>query len=307
MHIIKGKKISWVNIPHPTQEDIEYLQKTYRIHPVILEELKGPSFRSRVEHYDDYLFLIFHATHYDAEMETSVKREIDFVIMKNAVITVHYDRVEAFERLVKTLEKDAIRKERALDESSGLLIYYLINSIHNFSMRQLNHLEEMIEELNRDIFSGDEHTMLRRISRVKREILDYQIINGPQKTILESLKEAGLKFWGDDLRIYLSDLVGDHQKIIQLLETYRQIVEGLEDTNAQLLGTRMNTIMQRFTILAFLTFPLLLYTSLFQISLFQIPTEEQFSTGRMIFLTGFVVVAAIVVIALYIFRRKRWF
>ena len=307
MHILKGKKIAWVNISHPSKEDIEYLRKTYHIHPVILEELRGPSFRSRVEHYGNYLFLIFHATHYDHTVETSVKREIDFVITKNTVITVHYDRVEPFEELIKTFEKDTVRKERALGESSGLLVYYLLNSIHNFSMRQLNHLEEIIEKLNRDIFSSDEHAMLRRISHVKREILDYQIINGPQKIILESLKEAGLKFWGEDLRIYLSDLVGDHQKIIQRLETYRQIIEGLEDTNSQLLGTRMNTIMQRFTILAFLTFPLLLYTSLFQISLFRIPNEEQFLTGRSIFIAGFLIVTVVVLVALFVFRRKRWF
>ena len=309
MHIVKGKKVSWIDIHRPTKDDIEYLRKTYKFHPVILEELKQPSFRARVEHYDDYLFLVFHMPHYDFATRTSVKREIDFLITKDSIITVHHDRLEAFEIFERTLEKNANVRERAFEKSSGVLLYYLVNSIHDFSIRQLHHIEEKVGSLTKDILGKNEYEMLERISYAKREILDYQIISEPQKILLDSLREVGLQFWGENLRIYLTDLIGDQAKIAQRLETYSRIVESLENTNTQLLSTHTNTIMQRFTILAFLTFPIVLYTGFFS-PFFEIQPGPQTPVSPKIFLIGlFALFVIIVCIAgtLIALKKKRWF
>ena len=64
MTIIKGKT-TWVDVQKPNKKDIEYLRKTYKFHPIILDELLQPSARARVERYDNYLFMVYHLPVYD--------------------------------------------------------------------------------------------------------------------------------------------------------------------------------------------------------------------------------------------------
>ena len=73
----------WFDILQPTKKDLDWIRKTFHIHPVIIEELKGPSARSRVEAYDHYLYLIYYFPVYDPQEETSRRTEIDFLITKN--------------------------------------------------------------------------------------------------------------------------------------------------------------------------------------------------------------------------------
>ncbi len=264
MRIIKGK-LTWIDVQNPTKKDIEFIRKQHNFHPIILDELLHTSARSRVEPYDKYLFLTYHLPIYDKNIKSSRKGEVDFLITKDRIITVHYEDLEPVNNFWRRLNNDKNFKDRALGDNTGRLIYYLIEEILDFSQRQLRHIEENVTELTKELFQEKESQLLQRISYLKRDILDYSIISEPQKILLESLREVGGKFWNEDMKIYLSDLSGDHLKIMQHLDNFKETVESLEQTNSQLLNAKTNAVMQRFTVLAFLTFPLVLFTSLFNV------------------------------------------
>ena len=76
---------------------------------MIVDELKGPSSRARVEAYDGYLFFIYYFPKYDKKDESSVRTEIDFIVTKNAVATIHYEPVsEALNGFKLTNEKNSL-------------------------------------------------------------------------------------------------------------------------------------------------------------------------------------------------------
>jgi magnesium transporter len=295
MKVIKNNKVTWIDILNPTREDIEFLKKLHKFHPVVLDELLHPSARSRVEKYDGYLFLTYHLPIYDRAIRTSRKAEVDFLITKNEVITVHYETLEPLDAFFRTLNNNPHLRGRVF-ENTARLVYGIIEEIIDFSMRQLRHVEENISFATQEIFKGQEQKMLEKISYIKRDILDYTLISRPQEILLESFVATGAAFWGEQAKVYLSDLVGDYSKVAQRLENYAEVIESLEATNAQLLSARTNAVMQRFTILAFLTFPWFLYTSFFQI----------FKGSAADFWVGFSVVFAITLVVLGVFRKKGW-
>jgi magnesium transporter len=302
MKIIKNKSITLVDIYKPTKEDIEFVAKQHKFHPVVLDELLHASARSRVEMHEQYLYLTYHLPVYDQFVKTSRKAEIDFLITKNMVITVHYEELEPINNFIRNATNNLHFKETAMD-NTGKLVYTLIEEIINFSMRQLRHIEENVTELTKELFSGKEDVMLRKISYVKRDILDYSMISRPQGILLNSLKIVGYKFWGEELSVYLSDLTGDHLKVIQHLENYQETVESLEETNAQLLNAKTNSVMQKFNILAFLTIPPVIVIQLFAVNSF----SELFGEKSLkVFLLSLIIVFIVTLISLIIFRKKRW-
>lgn len=301
MRIIKHK-LTWIDVQNPTKKDIEFIRKQHHFHPIILDELLHTSARSRVETYENYLFLTYHLPIYDRNIKSSRRGEVDFLITKNKVITVHYEDLEPLNNFWRRLNNDKNFKEKALGRTTGHTTYSLIEEILSFSQRQLRHIEENVTELTAELFQYKEALLLQRISYLKRDILDYSIISEPQKIILESLREVGGRFWGEDMKIYLSDLAGDHLKIKQQLDNFKETVNALEQTNSQLLNAKTNAVMQRFTVLAFLTFPLVLLTSLFNVKI----VDNLIGSNPLIFGASFILVLIVTILLLILFRRKGW-
>ncbi len=301
MRIVKGK-FTWIDVQNPTKKDIEFIRKQHKFHPIILDELLHTSARSRVEPYEKYLFMTYHLPIYDKTMKSSRKGEVDFLITKDKIITVHYEDLEPLNNFWRRLSNDPVFKERALGEDTGRMLYYMLEEILFFSQRQLRHIEEEVSQLTKDLFSDEERKLLEDISYLKRDILDYSIISKPQSIILDSLREVGGKFWGEQMKIYLSDLSGDHLKIMQLLDNFKETVDALEQTNSQLLNAKTNRVMQRFTVLAFLTFPVVLITSLFNVK----AIDNAIDSSPVVFGTVFLLTITLTVGAFFFFRKKGW-
>jgi Mg2+ and Co2+ transporter CorA len=240
---------------------------------------------------------------YDPILKTSRKAEIDFLITKNKVITVHYEDLEPVNNLARNFTNNLELKENDM-ATTNKLVYSLIEEMIHFSMRQLRHIEENVTKLTHELFMGKEESMLREISYAKRNLLDYTIVSRPQEILLNSLKEVGIKFWGgEDVAVYFSDLIGDHMKVTQHMENYQNTIESLEETNSQLLNAKTNAVMQKFNVLAFLTIPILIVLQLFGVESF----VRLFGGDDLkVFITSIITIIIISIISLIIFRKKRW-
>lgn len=293
MEIKKGREVQWINIEKPTEKELQWLEKEFDIHPVIIDELRGPSARAKVEAYKDYLFFIYYFPLYDVEDEASVRTEIDFIITKDSVITVHY------EPLKELLDGFGVKKM----SSSLELMYDLVEHLINFEERQLRHVREKVEGVGREIFKDKEKEILERITYVKRDISEYRIVVRLQGPILHSLLIKGKKFWGDTAEVYLNDLMGDQLKVVNQLEDYRDAIADFEDTNNQLMNLKINSVMKTFTSLSFLTFPFMLLAALFSMNTRDTPIISLPYAFWIVFGT----MAVLMIIVATYFKRKGWF
>lgn len=302
MRSIKGKKVTWIDIFKPTQEDVAALKKVHSFHPIILDELLHPSGRTRIEDFNSYLFLVYHFPEYDPQAKTSRRCELDLLVTDTAVITVHYENLEHLNSLFDLLSKNEKERDRILGADTLLATYYAFEKAITFSLRQLRHIEEQVGMITREIFNGKEEQLLRDISYTKRNILDYRLIVHPQEKFFVQLKDIGMKFWGAKSQVYLADLVSDNLPVHRNLENYFETVESMENTNAQLLDARTNQIIKRFTVGAFLS-SIPLYFVFF--SEFEYIHAVVASTPAR-FWTSFILVHTIVVALWFIFRKRKY-
>jgi magnesium transporter len=305
MEIEKNKHVQWIDIQKPTAKDLTWLKEKLKLHPVVVDELRGPSARARVDQYDTYLYFIYYFPLYDVKDAASVRTEIDFIITKDAVVTIHY------EPLTGVLEDFDI----GAATSSLKLMYNIIQHLLNFQERQLRHVREKVESIGREIFRDKEREVLEKITHSKRDVSEYRIVVRLQEPILKSLIAKGKIFWADtninpgkahnaaDVEIYLNDLLGDHMKIMNQIEDYRDAVGDFEDTNNQLMSLKINGVMKTFTLLSFLTFPFVLFVSLFSI---RTPDTPLVNDPHGFWIIVGVVAIGMIVLGVY-FKQKKWF
>ena len=268
MHTITENNLTWVDIEKPTQKDIDWLKDNFNFHPVTLSELIPSSQREKVEHFNDYLFLVTYVPIFSEKKRTTTPVEVDFLITRDHFITVHNESLEPIKNFAEKCKDKPELKNKYFGPTTGHLFYWLNEEFLNFAERQLVHIGKNIQQIEDGIFKKLERDMIREISMIKRDILDFRIAIRPLHRIFESLTRKALKFWpeNNDLVIYFSDLLGDYEKVWNEIDNYTDTINALESTNANLLNDKTNAIVKTFTILSFITFPAMLIATLLQIN-----------------------------------------
>lgn len=288
----KQKSASLLRIFKPTDRDLEFLKAKFGIHPVILHELKTATARARVEHYDNYLFFVYYFPLYDPKTATTLRTELDFIITRDTVVVVHNEKIEILDTLGETTAENSLK-----------LLYRVLQALLEFQERQLRHVREKVEGVGKELFRNKEKEVLERVSYLKRDVSEYRIIVRLQQTILQSLLSRGVKFWNKEVEIYLDDLIGDHLRIVNQVENYREAINDFGDTNNQIMNLKINTVMKTFTMLSFLTFPFMLIAALFTIPARGTPIIDM---PGAFWILAFIILAGMGGLALY-FKRKGWF
>ena len=305
MKQITENNLTWVDIEKPTQKDLDWLRINFNIHPITLGELIPSSRREKVEHFDNYLFLVMYVPVFHQKKKTTRPIELDILITKNHLITVHNETIEPLKDFVKKSEEKPNLKSKYFSLTTGHLFYWISEELLNFAERQLAHIGKNTNQAEDKIFKGKERDLIREISIIKRDILDFRVAIRPLNRIFNSLTNRGIKFWpekSDDLKIYFSDLIGDYERIWSEIDNYTDTINALEDTNTNLLNNKTNIIIKTFTVLSFITFPAMLVATILQINTAHNPIlGSQYD----FWIIAGIVAATVAIMWLY-FRNKKW-
>lgn len=257
--------LTWVDIQNPSKKDITALKRIHNLHPLVAEELLLPTYRPRIEMYDEQMFLVLHfpIRAKRGERHTST-HEIDFIIGKTYLTTTHYGEVAVLKKLYNKLTGNESLCKQNFGSNSGYILHYIISELFTMVLEELDKFAveiEKVEALLQKKHNAEE--IVEAISSLRYELLDYRKALKPQQTVLNSLKERGKIFFENHMGPYLSDITGEYVRVWDALENHKDTLEALNNTNESLLSSRSNEIMRRLTIMAFITFPLTLIASIF--------------------------------------------
>ena len=199
MQIIKHNNLTWIDINNPTPKDIEYLKDNFHFDQFILDELFVPTVRPKVEEYNHYLFMVLHFPIFIPRKKRTFSREIDFIITKDAIITAHYAAIEPLQVLFDSCSLSGANKEKAFGKNTGNLLYKIIEALFEFSFRELNHIQQKIDEVEEEISRNPDATIIEDIAIVRRDVANFIRTVRPQKTIFNSLAIRGSRFFGEQM------------------------------------------------------------------------------------------------------------
>jgi len=294
-------RITWIDIISPNALDLRFLKQLAHFHPITLDEITHPSSRSKVQSFDGYFYIVSYLPIYDIEARHSKQEEIDILVTKKEMITIHYIPLEVIEEFKNVIQNEKVKQRT---KETFYLLYLLLEKVTDFSLRQLIHIEEKVNIIGEKLFTKEERKLLEEISFVKRDLSFVGLSLDPQRHVLDSLLHVKPKFWEDSINVsmYFSDLVGDYNRVTNLYRRLRESLDDFDKTNSQLLSYKVNEVMKIFTVLAFVVLPLVTLLSLLQIN----------------FINDLVVDKPIVIFALFfgsllltlllikIFKKKKW-
>lgn len=298
------KSLSWTDADSPSEKELTELVSKYKLHPIIGEELRIPTRKPKIEMYDNYIFLALHIPlHKNAGHRKSVvEKEIDFVIGKDFIITSHEGVIEPLHSFAKTFETNSIVDKKGIGNHAGVIFYYIIKRLYDNVKNSLDNIKDSLEKAEHFIFSGREKDMVKTLSEISRELIDFKRTTRLHKDILESFKDIPEEFFGKDFNYLIEDIQHTYASIHDLISSNKELLTDLKETNDSLLSTKQNESLKLFSALAFVTFPLSLL-----VGIFSLPTSHTPIIGSPYdweILAGSIAVLALAMI--YFFKKKDW-
>ena len=165
-------------------------------------------------------------------------------------------------------------------------------------LRKMGNKLERIEE---DIFEGRSEEVVRDISNAKQEIINFRKIIRPQRPVLRDLERTKQRYLAEDMEVYFDDIVDASERIWDMLENYKEVVEALEDTNESVLAHRVNEVLRVLTAFSVVVLPLTLIASIFGMNV-RVPGEGDITAFWLILLGMGVMLVGM----LAFFRRRGW-
>ncbi len=257
------RNLTWIDLVAPSAAEVRALMTEFDIDPVIAEELTSPSPKSKAEHRGGQLYLVLHFPALRG-LSPRPEAEIDFIVGKSFLITTRYSNIDPLHSFAKTFEVNSVLGHRGA-EHGGHLFVAVARDLYRSLNLECDRLRERLEEAEDRIFAGREREMVTQISVVGRMIHDFRRTLEPHKSMLESLEPQGEKIFGAGFSYHMRSLVGEYERVRHTLEHLREWQGELRETNNSLLSTKQNDIMKNLTVMAFITFPLTLFSSLFAI------------------------------------------
>lgn len=300
MNTITNKKITWIDIEKPAQSDIAFLKENFNFHSTILNELTPDTIRTKVDDYGDHFYIVLHLPTFNKKTRQTKSQELDIIVSKNHIITSHKESILALKSLFDKCNLYEEEKQKYFAGGIANLLYLIIENVLNNCSDSLDDMSVFIDRIEGAIFHGKEREMLKEISLIKRNILDFRRALKPQKQLLESLYMTISKFFGDDYLPFYNKLIGHHLRIWDILDNYKELTESLETTNSTLFSSRMNETIKILTIFTALLLPVSIISGLFGMNVV-VPFQDHPQ--------GFYIIIIALTLALFslylLFKRKR--
>ena len=298
---LSANGLTWVNLDAPPFEEATELMERFGWHALDLEDVLSRRERPKVDEYPDYLFAVFHFPVYDKSIQRLNAAELDVFIAANYLVTLPNVELLPVTRLFRRCEEDEELRGQLFGKGSGYLLYHVLDDLFDYCFPILDKIGYKLGSLEDDVFEGRAEEVVRDISNAKQEIISYRKIIKPERSTLRLLERHVERFLPEELELYFDDIVDSAERIWDLLDNYKEVVEGLEETNESVISHRQNNVLRILTVVSVILLPLTLISGIFGMNT-RFPgfdTVWAFWT-----IAGVMLATALTLIAF--FRYKRW-
>src|SRR6184192_4264906 len=295
--------LTWIHLDTPDHDSASELAERFGWHPLDVEDVLSRRQRPKVDDYaeEGYLFAVLHFPVYDKAIGRLNAAELDVFIGPDYLVTLPAVELLPVTRLFRRCEEDEQFREQLFSKGSGRLLYEVLDDLFDYCFPILDKIGHKLDSLEDALFEERAEDVVRDISNVKQEIISYRKIIKPERSTLRLLERRVERFLPEELELYFDDIVDASERIWDLLDNYKEVVDGLEDTNESVIAHRQNNVLLVLTLVSVILLPLTLITGLFGMNVrfpgFETATAFWVICGAMLAIAGGLIAFV---------RYKRW-
>jgi magnesium transporter len=297
----KSDTVTWVIIEGLTNVAIvERIGMIFDIHQLVLEDILNTHQRPKFEEYDDHLYIVLKALLSENKNFTVVYEQVSIIVLENFVIVFKEKTDDLFKPIQQRIKTS---KGRIRSLGSDYLTYAILDTIVDQNYFLIDSLADAITTVEDSLLASEPtRETLHTIQMLKREIISVRKNVSPIRELMAGLLRSESELIDEKTHIYLRD-VSDHViRVIESVESYRDILTGLLDVYISSVSNKMNEVMRVLTVFASIFIPLTFLAGIYGMNFEYMPELK----WRWAYPALWVVFILLPVVLLVYFKKKKW-
>ena len=247
---LDGWPVVWVNVDGLGDETVlKGLGEIFSLHRLALEDVVNLGQRSKVEAYDEDLFIVSRTP----AVSNRPAEQLTVMLGSNYLLSFQERVGDNFDGVRERIRhgKGKIRKM-----GPDYLAYALLDAVIDSYFPVLEEISGRLEELEEEVLDSPDQSTVSKIYEVKRQLLELKRTIWPQREALNSLiREAGGQIT-EETGLYFRDSYDHAIRIAEMVESQRELCSDLMSTYLSVVSNRMNEVMKVLSIIGTVFIPL---------------------------------------------------
>jgi len=254
--------LTWLDVVNPTADEIRAIMDEAHIPISFTDDLTSMTPRTDT-YWEKGAIKITLDFPIVKRSDINHPHEVKFIATKNHLVTIRFEDIQSLEQFKKDFEVVSLLKHNSAKTTGGHLLCTLLLRMYKELDNKLDYLAGQLQQIDAALFDEREKEMVVEIAQVGQRLTAFRQAIGAHENALNELYTAIAKAF---LKSYQADVVRINEQYLHLLrrvDRQKQTLLELRETNNSLLTTKQNEVMKTLTIVAFTTFPLTLFASIF--------------------------------------------
>jgi magnesium transporter len=296
--IADPSNIVWLDATDPSQEDMDLLASELGFHPLAVEDYFTPHPRPKVDDFPGYYFIVVHFLSFSPASAEITPLELGLFVGRNYIVTAHKESLPALERIADTWHRDP----RLIGDGAGMLLYDILDGLVDSYFPILDQMEDQLDEIEDEIFAETAPKSAERIFRLKSALLVFRRMAAPLRDVLNTLLRRDQPLLSEHALTYLRDVYDHSLRIVDTVDTYRDILTGAMDAYLSVISNQLNSVMKTLTVVATVLISMQVISGIYGMNFKYMP-ELGWRFG---YLGVLGLMATVALGLLYVFKRIKW-
>jgi len=292
--------VIWVDMERPTAADEDVLLNVFNFHPLTVEDCRENRHYPKVEEFSGYIYFIVHGVTSDTSPDRFNTIELDGFLGPNYVITYHHDTFRSINNVKQLLRTSPVACQRG----PAFLLHQILDHVVDYYSPILDDFDERVDQLEHEIFTlkRPNNLILSQIMDLKRSVLRLRRISTKQMDILLRMSRGEFHLIPDEMRPFYRDVYDHLVRVVDLAESYRDLISGSLEAYLSVVSNRMNEIMKVLTIFSAIMLPLTFIAGVYGMNFDNMPELH----SRFGYFGTLIVMGVVAVGMLIFFWRRGW-
>ncbi len=243
--------VIWINVDgFGDYTTIRKFAEILSLHPLAVEDAINPRQRAKVDDYDDTQYIVTRMVAYDSQLSSE---QISIFLGTDVLFSIsEQPGGDCFEPV-----RERIRKSRGPIRGEGpdYLAYALLDSAIDGYFPVLEQYGELLDTVEDEIIARPTTATIAKVHHIKRDLLAVRRAVWPLRDLINSLIRDENPLICSQTRLYFRDTYDHAVRLLDLVETYRELSADLMDVYLSSVSNRLNEVMKVLTIITTIFIP----------------------------------------------------
>ncbi len=233
----------WIGLFQPDAACLAQVAQEFDLHPLAVEDAVNAHQRPKLEVFGEALFVVLKTVRYVDSAEVIETGELMLFVGERYVVSVRHGAASDLGDVRADLEA----RPDALAHGPQAVLHAVLDRVVDGYLPAAEAVEDDVDEIELQVFSGDRHQPTERIYKLKREVLEFRRSVEPLEPVTERLTSGTVPRVGEQTTAWFRDVHDHVQRAGDMVGSLDELLDSALSASLAQVSAQQNDDMRKIS------------------------------------------------------------